>query len=50
MERSNLKTIARLGTVAVETLPSLDLSDPASWPALRVGVGSPSAASSLRAA
>jgi dethiobiotin synthetase len=50
MERSNLETIARLGTVAVETLPSLDLSDPTSWPALHVGVGSPRAASSLRAA
>ena len=50
VERSNLETIARLGSVAVETLPRLDLSDPSSWPALRVDVGSPSAASSLRAA
>jgi dethiobiotin synthetase len=50
MERSNLETIAALGSVAVETLPRLDLTDPASWPALRVGMGSPSAASSLRAA
>ena len=50
MERSNLETIERLGSVPVETLPRLDLTDPDSWPALRVGVGSPSAASSLRAA
>jgi dethiobiotin synthetase len=50
MERSNLETIGRLGSVPVETLPRLDLTDPDSWPALRVGVGSPSAASSLRAA
>jgi dethiobiotin synthetase len=34
VERSNLETIATLGEVAVETLPSLDLSDPASWPAI----------------
>jgi dethiobiotin synthetase len=50
MERSNLETIAQLGSVPVETLPHLDLCDPASWPALRIAVGSPSAASSLRAA
>jgi dethiobiotin synthetase len=50
METSNLETIERLGAVAVETLPRIDLSDPTSWPALRVGVGSPRAASSLRAA
>jgi dethiobiotin synthetase len=50
MERSNMETIARLGSVAVETLPRLDLSDPSSWPVLRVDVGSPRAASSLRAA
>ena len=50
MERSNLETIESLGSVTVETLPRLDLSDPDSWPALRVGVGSPRAASSLRAA
>jgi dethiobiotin synthetase len=49
-ERSNLETIERIGSVAVETLPRLDLANPASWPALRVGVGSPRAASSLRAA
>ena len=50
MERSNLETIGRLGSVAVQTLPRLDLANPASWPALHVGVGSPKAASSLRAA
>jgi dethiobiotin synthetase len=50
MEGSNLETIARLGSVAVETLPRLDLTDPRSWPALHIGVGSPKAASSLRAA
>lgn len=50
MERSNLETIERLGSVEVETLPHIDLSDPGSWPALRVGVGSPRAASTLRAA
>jgi dethiobiotin synthetase len=50
MARSNLETIGRLGSVAVETLPRLELTDPASWPALHVGVGSPRAASSLRAA
>jgi dethiobiotin synthetase len=50
MEASNLETIARIGSVPVETLPRLDLTRPASWPALRAGVGSPSAASRLRAA
>jgi dethiobiotin synthetase len=50
MERSNLETIARVGSVEVETLQRLDLSDPESWPALEVGVGSPRAASSLREA
>jgi dethiobiotin synthetase len=50
MERSNRETIVRLATVAVETLPRLDLGDPASWPVLGVGVGSPRAASTLRAA
>jgi dethiobiotin synthetase len=50
LERSNLETIARLGKVQVETLGRLDLTDPESWPALEVGVGSPRAASSLRAA
>jgi dethiobiotin synthetase len=34
VERSNLETIARLGSVPVETLPMLDLSEPDSWPAL----------------
>ncbi len=50
MERSNLSTIARLGSVEVETLPRLDLTNPESWPALRLGVGTPRATSSLRAA
>ena len=50
MEQSNLDTIALLGSVEVETLQRLDLSDPESWPTLEVGVGSPRAASSLRAA
>jgi dethiobiotin synthetase len=50
MEVSNLKTIEALGSIPVETLPRLDLTDPGSWPALHVGVGSPRAASSLRAA
>jgi dethiobiotin synthetase len=34
MEESNRETIARLGGAPVRTLPRLDLSDPASWPAL----------------
>jgi dethiobiotin synthetase len=34
MERSNLETIERLGSVPVETLPFIDLSTPESWPAL----------------
>jgi dethiobiotin synthetase len=50
MELSNRGTIAQLGSVAVETLPRLDLVDPASWPALRLRVDSPRAASSLRQA
>ncbi len=50
METSNLETIAELGGVSVETLPRLDLTNPASWPTLSVAVGSPRAASSLRAA
>jgi dethiobiotin synthetase len=37
MERSNRETIARLGSVQVETLPHLDLSDPGSWPSLSAG-------------
>jgi dethiobiotin synthetase len=50
MERSNLETIERLGSVAIKTLPRLDLTDPASWPPLHIGLGSPRAASSLREA
>lgn len=34
LERSNLDAIARLGGVSVITLPRLELSEPASWPAL----------------
>ena len=34
LERSNLDAIARLGGVSVLTLPRLELSEPASWPAL----------------
>jgi dethiobiotin synthetase len=34
MERSNLETIAGLGSVEVETLPRLQLDWPESWPAL----------------
>ena len=34
IERSNQETIAALGEVPVETLPLLDLSDPAGWPPL----------------
>lgn len=34
IERSNRETIASLGEVAVQTLPPLDLSDPAGWPTL----------------
>jgi dethiobiotin synthetase len=36
IERSNRETIAALGEVPVETLPELDLSDPAAWPPLRL--------------
>jgi dethiobiotin synthetase len=50
MERSNLKTIETLASVPVETLSRLNLSEPGSWPALHIPVGSPKAASSLRAA
>lgn len=35
VEESNRETIAALSAVRVETLPRLDLRDPASWPALR---------------
>jgi dethiobiotin synthetase len=48
MERSNLSTIARMGAVEVETLQRLDLTNPASWPQVSIGVGSPKATSSLR--
>ncbi len=34
IEESNRETIARLGSVAVRTLPQLDLTDPTTWPAL----------------
>jgi dethiobiotin synthetase len=36
IERSNRETIAALGEVPVETLPRLDLSDPSTWPPLRI--------------
>ena len=36
IERSNRVAIERLGSVRVLALPSLDLADPASWPALAV--------------
>lgn len=36
VEESNRETIAALGGIAVETLPPLDLSRPASWPPLIV--------------
>ncbi|HEX5592783.1 MAG TPA: dethiobiotin synthase [Solirubrobacterales bacterium] len=36
IERDNRETIAALGGVRVETLPRLDLSDPSSWPPLRI--------------
>ena len=34
LERSNLKTLERLGSVAVQTLPRLDLTRPQTWPRL----------------
>jgi dethiobiotin synthetase len=34
LERSNLEAIREMGRVRVETLCSIDLADPASWPAL----------------
>jgi dethiobiotin synthetase len=34
IERSNRETIAALTGIEVQTLPHLDLNDPASWPAL----------------
>ncbi len=39
IERSNRETIAALGEVPVQTLPNLDLTDPASWPPLQVPMG-----------
>lgn len=36
IERSNRETIASLGEVPVHTLPRIDLSDPESWPPLRI--------------
>lgn len=36
VESDNRKTAATLGQVRVEILPKLDLSDPCSWPRLRV--------------
>jgi dethiobiotin synthetase len=36
VERSNREAIERLGSVRVATLPSLDLSDPDSWPDLNL--------------
>jgi dethiobiotin synthetase len=34
VERSNRETIAALGKVQIQTLPALELSEPASWPDL----------------
>ena len=36
VEESNRETIATLGGVRVETLPTLDLADPGSWPEIRL--------------
>jgi dethiobiotin synthetase len=36
IERSNRETIARLAGVEVATLPSIDLAEPGSWPALEL--------------
>ena len=36
IERSNRETIEALGGAPVETLPPLDLADPAGWPPLRL--------------
>jgi dethiobiotin synthetase len=44
MERSNRETIARLGSVGVETLPLLDLTDPGCWPPLSAATPIPGAA------
>ncbi len=40
VEDSNRAAIARLGGVSVETLPRLELSEPASWPSLEPGAWS----------
>jgi dethiobiotin synthetase len=45
VERSNREAISRLGGVAVETLPTLDLGQPETWPRLRPAVPSPGGAS-----
>lgn len=37
VEASNLETIAELGSVRVETVPTLDLSDTNAWPAIGLG-------------
>jgi dethiobiotin synthetase len=39
VERSNRETIATLGKIAVEALPPLDLSAPATWPPLHLSMG-----------
>jgi dethiobiotin synthetase len=36
LERSNREAIGRLGRVRVETLPRIDLANPAAWPALQL--------------
>jgi dethiobiotin synthetase len=36
VEESNRETIASLGGVTIETLPAIDLSEPASWPRVAV--------------
>ncbi len=38
IEQSNRETIAALGNVEVETLPTLDLHSPEAWPPLRGGL------------
>jgi dethiobiotin synthetase len=37
IERSNRETIAAVGEVEVETLPQLDLAEPATWPPVQAG-------------
>jgi len=41
VERSNLETIASLGEIEVQSLPSLDLAKPTDWPMLQVAMGRP---------